>query len=219
MNDHRSANGDDASAEAGVPDEFAVALAGLGDELERAVARQIDARRNTGEPAGHLLHVAASDITIEEDPMADTTPGAPAADLDAARRRSRRRWIVAGTAGAVLAISGAAAAATGVFSTDSVERGMPGGSAIFTGTEATCTTDDDVVFDCTLDHAPTVEVLDDYTGSGQLIVDDSLHINGGCRGVDAEGLHWTCFVGQRAVDEGLLSQDLLGQLSLTPSHG
>ena len=236
MNDRSQPTG------AGSPDDdFGAALARLGDQLEGAVANQIAARRNSTAVARHLLHVAdvdvadrsvadipvASDVTdIEEGPMSDptsatptTTPiGATTDDLGARRRGGRRRWIVAGAAGAVLAIGGVAAAA-GVFSTDAVEHGMPGGSAIFTGTQPTCTTEDDVVFDCTLAHAPTVEVLDDYTGSAQLIVDETSHINGGCRGVDAEGLHWTCYVGQRAVDEAILSQDLLGQVSLGPSYG
>lgn len=202
-------------------DAFVAALAGLGDDLEAAVAQQIATRRNTGDATRHLLHVTDT----QEEPMSDhiTTPATPAnavTDLAGARAGSRRtRWIVAGATGAVLALGGVAAAAAGVFSTDTVERGMPGGSAIFEGTEPSCTTTDDVVFDCTLAHAPTVEVQLDYTGSAELIVDDTSHISGGCRGVDVEGLHWTCYVGERAVEEQILAEDLLGQLSLGPGHG
>ena len=96
---------------------------------------------------------------------------------------------------------------------------MPGGSAIFIDTDPSCTTTDGVVFDCVLAHAPTVDMLSDYTGTLELIVDDTSHISGGCRGLDADGLHWTCFAGQRAVDEGILAQDLLGQASFGPGRG
>ena len=154
--------------------------------------------------------------TTSIDPI--STPADASDDLAMARRRRTRRWIVAGAAGAVLAVGGVAAA-TGVFSTDTVERGMPGGSVLFQGTDPSCTTTDDVVFDCTLAHAPTEEVLGDYTGAAEVIVDETSHVNGGCRSIDAEGLRWTCFVGQRAVDEAIISQDFLGELTLGPGRG
>ena len=37
--------------------------------------------------------------------------------------------------------------------------------------------------------------------SAELFVDKDLNIAGGCRGQSADGLKWTCYVGQRAVDE------------------
>jgi hypothetical protein len=98
-------------------------------------------------------------------------------------------------------------------------HGLPGGSVIFVGTDPTCTTDDHVVFECTLSSAPTEEVLGDYTDSAQLFTDADGDIAGGCRGRDREGLHWTCFAGDRAVDEEILVADLLGQHLDGPTRG
>jgi hypothetical protein len=208
---------------------FAADLAALGDDLQAAVAREIAAsrpERNNPERSNHLL-----DVTYhhEEHPMTDTetTDTTPASDRPvvattlaptAGRSTRSRKLIALGALGGALAIGGAAAAA-GVFSADTIERGMPGGSAIFAGTDPTCTTSDDVVFECTLAHPPTAEILVDHTDSAQLIVDDESRINGGCRGQDAEGLRWTCYVGDRAVEEGILVAELLGQQLSGPSHG
>lgn len=134
------------------------------------------------------------------------------------RRRSRRVVVIAGLA--TLAIGGAAAATAYRLSDDEVSRGLPGGSAIFEGTNPSCTSHEDgIVFDCTLASAPTVEAQDDYTGTLETFVDSSLHIAGGCRGMSADGLQWTCYVGDRAVTEGIIGPDLLGEFSPEPGHG
>ena len=104
-------------------------------------------------------------------------------------------------------------------SSDEVSQGLPGGSMIFQGTNPTCTSADNIVFQCTLASAPTEEVEDDYTNSAQLFVDSDLNIAGGCRGQSADGLHWTCYLGQRAVDEQILAADLLGQHEPAPGRG
>ena len=90
---------------------------------------------------------------------------------------------------------------------------------IFQGTNPSCSSSDGVVFHCTLASAPTAEVLSDYTNAAELFVDPDLNIAGGCRGQSADGLKWTCYLGQRAVDEGILSADLLGQYSPSPGRG
>jgi hypothetical protein len=96
---------------------------------------------------------------------------------------------------------------------------LPGGSMIFQGTNPSCSSTDGVVFDCTLASAPTAEVLGDYTGAAELFVDKDLNIAGGCRGQSADGLTWTCYLGQRAVDEEILAADLLGQNEPSPGRG
>ena len=68
-----------------------------------------------------------------------------------------------------------------------------------------CSSRDGVVFECTLASAPTEDVLNDYTNSAQLFVDEDLNIAGGCRGQSADGLKWSCYLGQRAVDEQIPS--------------
>ncbi|MGZ4763496.1 MAG: hypothetical protein ACXV7I_13760, partial [Ilumatobacteraceae bacterium] len=92
-------------------------------------------------------------------------------------------------------------------------------SMIFQGTNPSCSSTDGVVFRCTLASAPTAVVLNDYTDAAELCVDTHLHIAGGCRGRSADGLEWTCYLGQRAVDEGILASDLLGQYEPTPGRG
>jgi hypothetical protein len=136
------------------------------------------------------------------------------------RRRRRSRGVLIGSvlAGGVV-VAGGAAAAVSLLSTGTVETGMPGGSAIFTGTHPTCTTTDQVVFDCTLRSAPTEEAVANYRGVKETFVDDDSRVAGGCVGTDAAGLHWTCYAGQRAVDEGITGQGLLGQRSLGPARG
>ncbi|MGZ4766603.1 MAG: hypothetical protein ACXV6M_13180 [Ilumatobacteraceae bacterium] len=192
-------------------------LTTLGDSLERAVAVDIGARRNISPSPRHL----STDHTnvIEEDPMLATNrpEGAETARPTPARRRSRRVVVIATLA--VLGIGGAAAAAAVSMSSDDVSHGLPGGSMIFQGTNPSCSSTDGVVFRCTLASAPTAEVLNDYTDAAELFVDTHLHIAGGCRGRSADGLEWTCYLGQRAVDEGILASDLLGQYEPTPGRG
>jgi len=188
-------------------------LTDLGDALESAVANDIASNvatnRNTSRGARHV----SPDHTnvIEEDPMHTST------QPSRTRKRSRRIAVIGAVA--VLGIGGAAAAAVSTMSSDEVSQGLPGGSMIFQGTNPTCPSADNIVFQCTLASAPTEEVEDDYTNSAQLFVDSDLNIAGGCRGQSADGLHWTCYLGQRAVDEQILAADLLGQHEPAPGRG
>ena len=150
--------------------------------------------------------------------MLDTHSDPSPAPVPGRTRRRLRPLVAVGLLAGAIAVGGGVAAAAGVFSHETVERGMPGGSVIFTGTDPSCTTTDGIEFDCVLAHAPTAEVLDDYVGTTETIVDDGSIVNGACVGEDADGLHWTCYIGQRAVDEGLVGQDFLGQRS-GPSYG
>jgi len=184
-------------------------LNALGDALERAIADDIAANRNTSRSARHVPPDHSN--VIEEDPMLTST--------HPSRTRKRTRRIAVIGAVAVLGIGGAAAAAVSTMSSDEVSQGLPGGSMIFQGTNPSCTSTDGVVFQCTLESAPTQEVEDDYTNSAQLFVDADLNIAGGCRGQSADGLHWTCYLGQRAVDEQILAADLLGQHEPAPGRG
>ena len=132
---------------------------------------------------------------------------------------TRSRHIVVIGAIAVVGVGGAAAAAVSTMSSDEVSHGLPGGSMIFQGTNPSCSSGDGIVFQCTLASAPTAEVLNAYTNAAELFVDEHINIAGGCRGQSADGLSWTCDVGQRAVDEAILSADLLGQYSPGPRSG
>ena len=192
-------------------------LRNLGDALEHAIALDIASERNTSALTRHV----ASDHTdvIEEDSMFTSDVTQDATQVQPRRNRRRTRRIVAISTLAVLGIGGAAAAAVSTMSSDDVSIGLPGGSMIFQGTNPSCSSSDGVVFHCTLASAPTAEVLSDYTHAAELFVDQDLNIAGGCRGQSVDGLAWTCYLGQRAVDEGILSADLLGQYSPSPGRG
>ena len=189
----------------------------LGDALQDAVALNIARLRNTSERMRHVptdhTDVIEEDSMLTNDLTQDTTQVRPR------RNRRRTRRIVAISALAVLGVGGAAAAAVTTMSSDDVSHGLPGGSMIFQGTNPSCSSTDGVVFRCTLASAPTTEVQSDYTGAAELFVDQDLNIAGGCRGQSVDGLAWTCYFGQRAVDEGILSADLLGQYSPSPGRG
>jgi hypothetical protein len=200
-------------------------LTGIGDRLEAAIATAIGTRNTSA--TRHDIGVS----TLEEVSMSP---------IQFRSSRARRRIVIAGGLfGLALAGTGVAAALGGL-STDEVERGMPGGSWILIGTDPTCTTTDDVVYDCTLANPPQPErtngtdrrvnlrpdgssevsppesphlVGGAYKGRKELIVDDASRIAGGCIGQDDDGRHWTCYVGERAVDEGILVAELLGQPS------
>jgi hypothetical protein len=132
-------------------------------------------------------------------------------------RRLAARWVAA--VAAVCAIGAGAAVASGVFSADEVERGMPAGSAIFGGTSPTCELrDDGVTYACTLASLPTEELIGDHTGAKELVTIDGV-IAGGCIGRDREGRHWDCYLGDEAVKRQILVHDLLGQKSFGPGRG
>jgi hypothetical protein len=78
--------------------------------------------------------------------------------------------------------------------------------------------DDGITYDCTLSSLPTQELLDDHTGSKQLVTIDG-RIAGGCIGQDREGRRWHCYLGEEAVGREILVHDLLGQPSYGPSRG
>ncbi len=165
-----------------------------------------------------------NDPTAALDQLGDTLEAAVAADPARRRARRRRRMTVGAiTAVGVLGVSGAVAAATGLFTThEEVERGMPNGAMIFQGTTPTCTeVEPGIVFDCTLPDGPdsSVEQYGDYTNMAQALTDDTLHVSGGCRGQNADGTHWICYIGERAVEEQIIGPDFLGEYAPSPGVG
>ncbi|TDB73420.1 hypothetical protein E1165_17215, partial [Micromonospora sp. KC723] len=59
----------------------------------------------------------------------------------------------------------------------------------------------------------------DHTNAKHMFVDDQGNIAGGCTGLDNTGFRWTCYAGQRAVTEGIITQNLLGQHLDAPTRG
>jgi hypothetical protein len=44
-------------------------------------------------------------------------------------------------------------------------------------------------------------------------------IAGGCIGRSEDGLRWDCYIGQPAVDRGILTHDFLGEPAIGPRRG
>jgi hypothetical protein len=44
-------------------------------------------------------------------------------------------------------------------------------------------------------------------------------VNGGCRGLTADGLEWECWIGQAAVDQKIIGQGFLGEAQTVPAVG
>ena len=134
----------------------------------------------------------------------------------------RRMLAVAVAAVVMLAAVGGGLAASGFFTSTPAqeEQGLPDGSATFIGTHPTCTQTTGQHFRCLLQSAPSVEYIDgSYLGAKMPSVDASKHINGGCIATTDDGLTWDCYLGDAAVNHGILDASLLGQYQPGPSHG
>jgi hypothetical protein len=166
-------------------------LHALGDQLERAAAADLPA---SGQPAGQPR-----------------------------LRISRRLGVV--VAVLVVCATGVAIAADRLTSTAEVARSMPAGTLALAGTESACTVvTDGVEYHCVLAKAPADEVTDEngnpaWQGTVEPTVDATKHVNGGCRSLASDGREWECYIGQAAVDQKIVSQGFLGQLSLSPGQG
>ena len=150
--------------------------------------------------------------------LGDALQRAAAADLAGTRRRRRRRLVVALVAAAVI-LPGAAIAASQLIGTDAVERSIPAGTLSLAGTQPTCTVvRENVEFDCTLARAPRPEVSD-WKGTVEPTVDDTKHVNGGCRSLQSDGRHWRCYLGQEAVRQKIIGAGFLGEYAPSPGVG
>jgi hypothetical protein len=141
-----------------------------------------------------------------------------AAEKSVATRRRRRRWLSAATV-VLIAVPGAALAADALISTDDVERGLPAGTLALYGTEPSCAiVKQDVEYLCTLAKAPAPEVLD-WKGTVEHTVDDTKHVNGGCRALTSDGREWRCYIGEAAVEQRIISAGFLGEYAPVPGVG
>jgi hypothetical protein len=148
---------------------------------------------------------------------------AAVADLNnsqvARRRRSRPRLRLALIAVAVALAVPATGFAFGLFTMQDEQRALPAGSALFIGTNPTCTVvEAGVRYTCVLATAPRHESAADWKGGKFPTVDASSRINGGCIGLSSDGLHWNCYIGQAAVGR-VIDRGVLGTIQNGPSHG
>jgi hypothetical protein len=93
---------------------------------------------------------------------------------------------------------------------------LPAG-AVLQGAVPSCTTIDNVEFRCTFEKYPGAALSTPERqvtlGQTEPIVDDTSHVSGGCRALSEDGVFWTCFVGQMAIDEGTIGANYLGATS------
>ena len=152
--------------------------------------------------------------------LGDALERAAAADLaSAGARRRRRRRIAAALIAAAVILPGAAIAASRLIGTDEVARSLPAGTLSLAGTEPTCTVvRQDVEYDCTLARAPRPEVAD-WKGTVEPTVDDTKHVNGGCRSLRSDGRRWRCYLGREAVRQRIIGAGLLGEFAPSPGVG
>jgi hypothetical protein len=153
---------------------------------------------------GAALHAAATD---------DVARGA---------RRRRRRTIAGALAALAIAVPGAALAANALIGNDDVARSIPSGTWALMGTQPSCTTvRPGVEFDCTLAKPPrTGDVAPgEWGGTVEPTVDRTKHVNGGCRSLSADGIHWRCYIGREAVRQGIVGAGFLGEFAPAPGRG
>lgn len=86
---------------------------------------------------------------------------------------------------------------------------LPAGGTV-QGFTPSCTTLDGSEYHCEIPDYPTPAGFD-RTGEIQVIVDDTGHLSGGCRAAAPDGTAWTCYVGRRSIDEGVVHPPTLGQ--------
>jgi hypothetical protein len=86
---------------------------------------------------------------------------------------------------------------------------LPAGARI-QGLSPSCTTTDSLVYECTIAEFPADGRAPDMTGYTTIIVDDTSHVSGGCRSTSTDATTFTCYVGQRSIDEGIVGADSLG---------
>lgn len=176
-----------------------------------------------------LREAAAADLA-----RTDETRAAPTRSGEVRSRRHARpkNRIGARTAVALVAAALAvpvAAIASGVFGSEQkVADSIPAGNFSFAGIEPTCTTvREGLEYDCVLDQPPNGEVPPgsgrfvikpgDWLGTVEATVDETKHVNGGCRSRNAEGTRWTCYLGEESVRQGILAWSrALGEYSPSP---
>jgi hypothetical protein len=156
------------------------------------------------------------------DRLGEALHAAAAADVARVARRRRRRTIVGALAALAIVVPGAALAAGALISNDDVAKSIPSGTWALMGTHPTCTTvRADVEFDCKLAKPPrTGDVAaGGWAGTVEPTVDATKRVNGGCRSLSADGMHWRCYIGQEAVQQRIIGPDFLGEYAPAPGRG
>ena len=92
--------------------------------------------------------------------------------------------------------------------------------ATFAGTHPACTQTVVAEFRCVIGSTPTgLTVVGSYRGTKVASVDAAGKIDGGCVATSDDGRAWTCYLGNLAVQSGVIDSGLLGQTRSSPAHG
>ena len=147
---------------------------------------------------------------------------AATANLARTERNRHRRTVAGVLVATAIALPGAALAANALISNDEVAKSIPQGTLVLMGTNPSCTTvRANVEFDCVLATVPKAGdvAAGDWNGTVEPTVDRNKRVNGGCRSLQADGMHWRCYIGDEAVRQHIIGPDLLGQFSPGPGVG
>jgi hypothetical protein len=154
---------------------------------------------------------------LERAATADLAATSPRSTAHGRRRVSRR--LALSIVALAIAVPGVAIAANQLTGTSDEAQSMPAGTLALAGTEPSCTVvTKDAEFHCVLAKAPAPEVSD-WKGTVEPTVDESRHVNGGCRSLASDGREWECYLGQAAVDQKIIGQGFLGEFAPSPGVG
>lgn len=119
------------------------------------------------------------------------------------RRRASRR-VIASIAVVALAVPAAAIAAVQLITPAQVAQSLPAGEVLLEGTHPRCTV---LVagsqYHCVLGKTPAAQP-GGWAEANELTEDSRGDVSGACIAQDSSGTLWTCYVGQAAVDHGLV---------------
>jgi hypothetical protein len=131
-----------------------------------------------------------------------------------------RRFLLVLALFAAIVGGGAAIAADVLKSTRDEQLGMIEGYQLFAGSRPSCESLTSTSFRCTLEEPPTGmtfydesghKLLDRFLGLKAETVDSTRHVDGACVSIRADGRAWNCFLGDDAVERGLLRAEMLGR--------
>jgi hypothetical protein len=142
-----------------------------------------------------------------------------AARTDLRRHTGRRRRVLGGALALAILVPGGALA-SGLLTTEDVERSLPAGTRFLVGTAPTCeVVRENVEYRCTISGAFNDPEISDLKGTVEPTVDKTKHVNGGCRSLRSDGREWRCYIGEEAVRQQIIGPDFLGEYAPSPGVG
>jgi hypothetical protein len=183
-----------------------------------------------------------SDVDARLDRLGEALRGSAREDLAAAERgarerrsgRRRRVQVAIALCALVLAVPAIALATGAIGSDQEVAEGLPHGYAMLAGTDPVCAAlRERVEYDCVLANPPEEigppegmeRAIGEFIGApgewkGVVVgtVDESRHVDGGCRSQNADGTSWRCYLGKAALTHKILGPRALGQYLAQPAE-